>query len=121
MSEYENPLLIREKNPKADWYHFSEQNFRDIMNRMSLIHHESIGHFERQKEKQNNSRIFLSVDNKIKIPSELLEKMDWSISDELFADIFDEELKQIVIGKKLEHGDAVKALDRISELLNDNE
>lgn len=118
MSEYENPLLIREENPKANWIK-TELNFREVMNRILLTRHDLTEYFPRQK--QNDSKVFLSVDNTVKIPNELIEKMDWNILDELFVDIFDEELKQIVIGKKLERGDAVKALDRISELLNDDE
>jgi hypothetical protein len=48
---------------------------------------------------------------------DFLKKVRWNKVDELYAE-FDEELKQIVLGKKLEGADAIKALEKIAESIN---
>jgi len=69
------------------------------------------------KKEAEGDKIILEIDNKIRLPNSLAQKLKISVGDEMFADIFDEELKQIVIGKKLEGKDALKGLDKISEIL----
>ena len=63
------------------------------------------------------SKILLHSNNGVVIPYYLTSKLGWNEGDELFADIFDEELKQIVIGKKLSGEDAIKGLNKISLIL----
>lgn len=97
-------------------------NFRDQINTEypSLYIHQMnrIRSKPKIQEKENDEKIFLSFGNNVHLPDELIDKLNWRIGDEIYADMFDEDLKQIVIGKKLECDDAVKVLDRISELLN---
>lgn len=59
------------------------------------------------------------MNNQVPLPYELTNKLEWNEGDELFADIFNEELKQIVIGKKLSGEDAVKGLDKITAILDE--
>lgn len=121
MFESEEPIIKFQKRDEP-WVVF-EHGSSDLFNEdypLTYIH--QIKEFTRkhfEKEKENNEKIFLSFGNNVSLPEELIEKLNWQIGDEIYADIFDEDLKQIVIGKKLERGDAVKALDKISDLLND--
>ncbi|MGA9228810.1 MAG: hypothetical protein WBV92_01535, partial [Nitrosotalea sp.] len=66
-------------------------------------------------------KVMLNENNGLVLPFDLTNKLNWKVGDELFADIYDEDLKQIVIGKKLEGEDAVKALDKIDEILDSAE
>jgi len=77
-------------------------------------------HFKKFTE-ENKDKITLEINNKIKLPNELTEKIDLSWGDELYAEIFDDELKQIVIGKKLHGKEAIKGLDKISEILKEDQ
>ena len=67
--------------------------------------------------KHFDDKIMLSDNNMIALPPTLLNQVGWKSGDELYADIFDEELEQLVIGKKLSGEDAIKGLDKISSIL----
>ena len=121
MSEYEtdfetfwrtdNPTLITESIQDS-----KENRIHHVYELQSKL--ESLIKNYKPKPKTSD-KVLLSYNNTIMLPEELTEKLGWRIGDELYADMFDDELKQIVVGKKLEREDAVKVLDKISTLLNE--
>lgn len=65
----------------------------------------------------SSSDLVLDQDNRVRLPQDLIDEIGLKPGDKLYADIFDEDLKQIAIGKKLSGPDAVKGMKYISELL----
>lgn len=68
---------------------------------------------------RNNQR--LGADYKVSIPPEMAEYAGWEIGSELWIDIFDKDLAQIVIGRKLSGDLARKSLKRLRELGSEDE
>ncbi len=120
MVKNEEPYILIEKE---DPWIITEQEIKQIKMSYNLLNYrkyfDEIGKTQYDLTNKNDDKIFLSYNNTVKLPEELTKELGWKIGDEVYADIFDEELKQIVVGKKLEREDAVKALDKITHILND--
>lgn len=61
----------------------------------------------------------LSPNMTVKIPSEIVEKLKWSPSTELWIETLDEDLRQIIIGEKLHGKEAERALSKLEEMVNE--
>lgn len=52
----------------------------------------------------------------IKIPRELAAKLNWRVGDELWVEIYDEDLSQAIIGKKLKGAEAKRVAEKLGEI-----
>jgi hypothetical protein len=64
---------------------------------------------------------YLRKDNSVEIPAEVCQKLNWNYGSWLWIEIYDEKLSQIIVGKKLSGQEASIALERLGEIIEDNQ
>ncbi len=113
------PIVIK---PIASHFypHIGEIVTEGNLDEWMLLKMSGISHISVTEEtmSENDQPLVLARNNTVKLPYELTNKLKWFPNDELYIDMFDEELQEIVIGKKLEGEQAVKAMQKLSEILD---
>lgn len=60
----------------------------------------------------------IQPDFTVRIPTEVVKKLNWGIGSEVWIDVHDEELSQAIIGKRLRGEEARKAIEKLERIIS---
>ena len=103
------PHVFKEDYPNAFSEFYSSGSIVEFMARSRLLSTS----YEEAKGPQR-----VRPDMSVRIPDSVATRLDMKVGTEIWIDILDEKLGQAVIGKRLYGNEAVKALDRLDEIVN---